>query len=107
VYRIVKQHWFFYRKRTNLTLVNIEHELQKEDDDLVDDSDADPDYRDRDASGESSEEEKEACTSTPAVTGWRSRQRTKEHVMIYVDPPAERADDDTDMDSGNLLWTIK
>ena len=94
----------FYRKRTNLTLVDIEQELWKEDDDLFDDSDADPDYRDSDASGESSEEEEEeeACTSTPAVTGWRSRQRPKEHVMVYVDPPAERADGDTDVDSGNF-----
>jgi hypothetical protein len=77
----------------------------KEDNDLFDDSDADPDYRDSDASGESSEEEEEeeeACTSTPAVTGWRSRQRPKEHVMVYVDPPAERADGDTDVDSGNF-----
>jgi hypothetical protein len=75
-------------------------------DDPVDDSDADPDYRDSDASGESSEEEEEeeeACTSTPAVTGWRSRERPKEHVLVYVDPPVERADGDTDMDSGNFF----
>ena len=102
----MKQHWFFYRKRTNLTLVDIEQELWKEDDDLFDDSDADPDYRDSDASGESSEEEEEEeegfCTSTPAVTGWRSRQRPKDQVMVYVDPPAERADGDTDVDSGNF-----
>ena len=97
----------FYRKRTNLTLIDIEQKLQKEDDDLFDDSDADPDYRDSDASGESSEEEEEEeeegfCTSTPAVTGWRSRQRPKDQVMVYVDPPAERADGDTDVDSGNF-----
>jgi len=97
----------FYRKRTNLTLVDIEQELLKEDNDLFDDSDADPDYRDSDASGESSEEEEEEeeegfCTSTPAVTGWRSRQRPKDQVMVYVDPPAERADGDTDVDSGNF-----
>ncbi len=84
--------------------MDIEHKLEKEHDDPVDDSNADPDYRDSDASGESSEEdEEEACTSTPAVTGWRSRERPKEHLLVYVDPPVECADGDTDMDSGNFL----
>jgi hypothetical protein len=87
--------------------VDIAEELNWEYDDPVDDSDLDPDYRDSEASGESSEEEEEqACTSTPAVTGWRRRERPKEHTLVYVDPPIERADGDTDMDSGTFLKTI-
>ena len=84
-------------------MVDIERLVEQEDDDPVDDSDADPDYRDSEASGESSEEEEEqACTSAPAVTGWRSREQPQEVVNVYVDPPIERGDGDTDVDSGNF-----
>jgi hypothetical protein len=93
----------YYRRRPNLSVVDIERLVEQEEDDPVDDSDVDPDYRDSEASGESSEEEEEkACTSAPAVSGWRSSEQPKEHVNVYVDPPIERADGDTDVDSGNF-----
>lgn len=84
-------------------MVDIESLIDQQDDNPVDDSDVDPDYRESEASGESSEEE-DASMSTPArppaVTGWRSLEQPKDNLMVYVDPPLERADADTDRDSG-------
>ncbi len=74
--------------------------MMQEDNDPMDDSDVDPDYIKSEASRESSDEEKHPCTSTQTVSGWRRREQPKEHMMIHMDPPLERADADTDGDSG-------
>ncbi len=95
----LKKYFSKKRGRGQLSMVDIERMMQ-EDNDPMDDSDVDPDYIKSEASRESSDEEKHPCTSTPTVSGWRRREQPKEHVMIYIDPPLERADADTDGDSG-------
>ena len=95
----LKKYFSKKRGRGHLSMVDIERIMQ-EDNDPMDDSDVDPDYIKSEASRESSDEEKHPCTSTPTVSGWRRREQPKEHMMIYMDPPLERADADTDGDSG-------
>jgi len=95
----LKKYFSKKRGRGHLSMVDIERIMQK-DNDPIDDSDIDPDYIESEASRESSDEEKHPCTSTPTVSGWRRREQPKEHVMIHMDPPLERADADTDGDSG-------
>jgi hypothetical protein len=87
------------RRRANLSTLDIERLIQDEFDDPLDDSDLDPDYKDsEDDSNESTEEE--ASKSTPAVTGFLRQGLPTDALTVFVDPPLERADGDTDRDSG-------
>jgi hypothetical protein len=94
-----KKYFSKKRGRGHLSMVDIERIMQ-EDNDSVEDNDVNAGYIESEASRESSDEEKHPCTSTPTVSGWRRRVQPKEHVMIHMDPPLERADADTDGDSG-------
>ncbi len=62
----------------------------------IDDSDADKDYIDEegdDSSDESSGDEKKVARAFKAA-------KKQPEILVYMEPPVEKADGDTDRDSG-------
>lgn len=86
------------KRRAGLTPLDISSLI----DEPADDSDRDPDYNNE-------EEEVSTDTDTEAavdgkvkqVKGWNRKDRARPEVRVYMEPPIERADGDTDKDSGN------
>lgn len=114
--------YFLYRKRPLRTvnqIVDALEELDTEEEEEVDDSDLDRDYVDAGGDNESSSDDEPVASSSksPAkrvrlharasnaangreVFQARSPQR---EVLIFMDPPVEKADGDTDVDSGKFF----
>ena len=70
-----------------------------------DDSDRDPDYKDREEeSSTSSSSDSESEDEGEGVAQKVNRRvRREEEIRVYMNPPQERADGDTDKDSGNFF----
>ena len=73
-----------------------------------DDSDADKDYeeeKDNSSSSSSSSSEDTSDDENHTITAIKAPKKGKE-VRVYMDPPVEKAEGDTDKDSGGQTFSI-
>jgi len=70
-----------------------------------DDSDADKDYEEEKDNSSSSSSEDTSDDENHTITAIKAPKKGKE-VRVYMDPPVEKAEGDTDKDSGGQTFSI-
>jgi len=92
------------RNRASLTTNAIADELDSLEGESFDDSDADKDYEvEKDASSSSSSPADTSDDENHVITAIKASKK-REEVRVYMDPPVEKADGDSDKDSGGQTF---
>ena len=89
-------YFFLFSKRRKLSTYEIALFLQQDEEENFDDSDKDPDFMEMDARSDSSD----SSDDQDMVIRANKRPASVPETRVYMDPPVERGDADTDKDSG-------